>query len=189
MPRQARLDVPGTLHHVMIRGIEKGKIVDDCKDRLTFIEYIGKTALENDVKIYAFALMTHHAHILFKSGKTGIFKYIRRFLTRYAMAYNRRHKRHGYLFQNRYESIICEEDPYSLELVRYIHLNPLRAKLVKTPNELDTYPWCGHSSIMGNQKFEWQDRGYVLIWFGKNQEESTKAYREYLQQKPFRAQT
>jgi REP element-mobilizing transposase RayT len=130
MPRQARLDAPGTLHHVMIRGIEKGKIVDDRQDRQTFLDYMGQTALENDVKIYAFALMTNHAHILLKSGKAGISKYMRRFLTRYAMAYNRRHQRHGYLFQNRYKSIICEEDAYFQELVRYIHLNPLRANLV-----------------------------------------------------------
>jgi REP element-mobilizing transposase RayT len=181
MPRQARLDAPGTLHHVMIRGIEKGKIVDDRKDRQTFLEYMGNTALENDTKIYAFALMTNHAHILLKSGKTGISKYMRRFLTRYAIAYNRRHKRHGYLFQNRYKSIICEEDTYFQELVRYIHLNPLRAKLVNSLNELDKYPWCGHGSIMGNQNYEWLDRAYVLKWFGKAKEEAARDYREYLE--------
>jgi putative transposase len=182
MPRQARLDAPGTLHHVMIRGIEKGKIVDDSKDRQRFVEVMGKAALENDVKIYSFTLMTNHAHILLKSGKEGISKYMRRFLTRYAMAYNRRHKRHGYLFQNRYKSIICEEDAYFQELVRYIHLNPLRSKMVKSLDELDRYPWCGHGSIMGNLNYEWLDKAYVLKWFGRTTEEARKRYREYVQE-------
>ena len=122
MPRQARLDAPGTLHHVILRGIEKKKIVDDRHDRKTFIEFMGQTALENDIKIYAWALMTNHAHILLKSGKKGLSQYMRRFLTRYAMAYNRRHKRHGYLFQNRFKSIVCEEDAY---FAYSSHIRPL----------------------------------------------------------------
>lgn len=181
MARQARLDAPGTLHHVMIRGIEKGKIVDDRKDRQNFVDYMGQTALENDTKIYAWALMTNHAHILLKSGKTGLSRYMRRFLTRYAMNYNRRHNRHGYLFQNRYKSIICDEDSYFQELVRYIHLNPLRAKLVRSLNQLDPYPWCGHGHIMENRNDEWQDRTYVLKWFGKDEHRAIEAYHEHMQ--------
>jgi REP element-mobilizing transposase RayT len=180
MPRQARLDAPGTLHHVILRGIEKKKIVDDRHDRKTFIEFMGQTALENDIKIYAWALMTNHAHILLKSGKKGLSQYMRRFLTRYAMAYNRRHKRHGYLFQNRFKSIVCEEDAYFQELVRYIHLNPIRAKMIKTISELDSYAYCGHSCLMGNVKYEWQDRVYVLKWFGKREDDGKKAYRQYI---------
>ena len=180
MPRQARLDAPGTLHHVILRGIEKKKIVDDRHDRKTFIEFMGRTALENDIKIYAWALMTNHAHILLKSGKKGLSQYLRRFLTRYAMAYNRRHKRHGYLFQNRFKSIVCEEDAYFQELVRYIHLNPIRAKMIKTLSELDAYAYCGHSCLMGNIKYEWQDWVYVLKWFGKREDDRKKAYRQYI---------
>jgi REP element-mobilizing transposase RayT/predicted transcriptional regulator len=180
MPRQARLDAPGTLHHVILRGIEKKKIVDDRHDRKTFIEFMGQTALENDIKIYAWALMTNHAHILLKSGKKGLSQYMRRFLTRYAMAYNRRHKRYGYLFQNRFKSIVCEEDAYFQELVRYIHLNPIRAKMIKTISELDAYAYCGHSCLMGNVKYEWQDKAYVLKWFGKREDDGKKVYRQYI---------
>ena len=77
---------------------------------------------------------------------------MRRLMTGYAVTFNKRHKRRGHLFQNRYKSIICEEDPYLLELIRYIHLNPLRAGIVNNLNELDKYPWTGHSVILGKRK-------------------------------------
>ena len=77
---------------------------------------------------------------------------MRRLMTGYAVTFNKRHKRSGHLFQNRYKSIVCEEDPYLLELIRYIHLNPLRARLVPDLKELDKYPWTGHSAILGRRK-------------------------------------
>ena len=104
MPRQARLDAPGTLHHVIDRGIEKRKIVDDRADRNNFVSRMGQIASETDTVIYAWALMTNHAHILLRSGLCGLSKFMRRFLTGYAITHNRRHHRHGHLFQNRYPS-------------------------------------------------------------------------------------
>jgi len=182
MPRQARLDAPGTLHHVIVRGIEKRRIVDDTKDRENFVKRMGEVALESTTTIYAWALMTNHAHILLRSGSKGLSGFMRRLLSGYAISYNIRHKRYGHLFQNRYKSIVCEEDVYFRELVRYIHLNPLRATLVKSLRELDGYPWCGHSVIMGRRRHEWQDRDYVLSWFGRRQAEATTAYRRYVQE-------
>ena len=105
---------------------------------------------------------------------------MRRFLTGYAVTYNLRHQRHGHLFQNRYHSIVCEEDVYFQELVRYIHLNPLRAELVKSLSELDRYPWCGHSVLMGRTRHDWQDREYALSWFGRREGEARRAYRKYM---------
>lgn len=180
MPRQARLDAPGTLHHVMIRGIDKGNIVDDRKDRQDFVSRMGDIASDTKTAIYAWALMTNHAHILLRSGPKGVSTFMRRFLTGYAITYNKRHARGGHLFQNRYKSIICEEDAYFKELIRYIHLNPLRAMLVKNIPGLDTYPWCGHSVLMGKRRHEWQDRDYVLSWFGSSQDKAKKAYRTYI---------
>ena len=106
---------------------------------------------------------------------------MRRLLTGYAVSYNRKHKRHGQLFQNRYKSLICQEDSYLLELVRYIHLNPLRAKVVNDLRELDRYPYCGHSALMGRKKREWQEIEYVLRHFGKRIGEARKAYRSYVE--------
>ena len=182
MPRQARLDAPGTLHHVIVRGIEKRRIVDDRWDRGNFVSRMGEVASDTETVIYAWALMTNHAHILLHSGTHGLSKFMRRFLTGYAITYNRRHKRHGHLFQNRYKSIVCDEDAYFHELVRYIHLNPIRAKVVKTVSELDRYRWCGHSVIMGKIKHEWQDRDYVLSCFGKKEGEDRRAYRQYIEE-------
>jgi len=180
MPRRARLDTPGTLHHVIVRGIEKRRIVNDVADRKNFVKRMGELALETQTGIYAWALMTNHAHILLRSAKIGLSGYMRRLLTGYAISYNRRHKRWGHLFQNRYKSILCEEDAYFTELVRYIHLNPLRAKLVKNLDKLDRYRWSGHSVLLGKVKNEWQDREYVLKWFGKKEGEAQKNYRSYV---------
>ena len=180
MPRQARLDAPGTLHHVILRGIEKRRIVDDEIDRQNFITRLGDLAQETKTPIYAWSLMTNHAHLLIRSGPLGLPKFMRRFLTGYAVTYNLRHLRHGHLFQNRYHSIVCDEEVYFRELVRYIHLNPLRAHLVSNLLELDRYPWCGHAVLMGRIKNNWQDRDYVLAWFGKREGEAKRAYRRYL---------
>lgn len=181
MPRQARLDSPGTLHHVIIRGIEQRKIVNDDRDMQDFVFRMGTMALETKTLIYAWALMTNHAHILLRSGPFGLSKYMSRFLTGYAIAYNHRHDRHGHLFQNRYKSIVCEEDPYFKELVRYIHLNPLRAKLVDNLSKLDHYRYCGHSVLVGNLKNSWQDRDYVLKWFGTKEGRAISSYHQFLE--------
>jgi hypothetical protein len=107
---------------------------------------------------------------------------MRRVLTGYAGQFNRRHRRHGHLFQNRYKSVLCQEDKYLLELVRYIHLNPLRAKLVKDDDELKSFPYSGHSALMGRCSRPWQDTDYVLSLFGENVSRARRSYSEFVQQ-------
>jgi putative transposase len=182
MPRQARLDAPGTLHHVILRGIEKRAIVRSSEDREEFVARLGEAAVATATAIYAWALLPNHAHILLRSGPVGLPTFMMKFLTGYAIRYNRRHRRHGHLFQNRYKSIVCDEDAYFRELVRYIHLNPLRAKLVECLDQLDRYRWCGHAVLLGKVTHEWQDGGYVLSWFGRSQKGALRAYRDYLAQ-------
>jgi REP element-mobilizing transposase RayT len=118
------------MHHVIIRGIEKGPIVGDDDDRRIIVDRMGELSQNLQTPVYAWALMTNHAHILLRSGQAGLSSFMRKLLTFYAVTYNRRHNRHGHLFQNRYKSIIVEEDTYFKELVRYIHLNSLRAGMV-----------------------------------------------------------
>jgi REP element-mobilizing transposase RayT len=180
MPRQARLDAPGTLHHVMIRGIEKRNIVNDQNDRKDFVTRLGHLSKDTNTAIFAWALLNNHAHFLLRSSDVGISQFMRRLLTGYAIRYNLRHKRHGHLFQNRYKSIVCEKDTYFMELVRYIHLNPLRANIVQNLRELDSYMWCGHSVLVGKKKNDWQDREYALKWFGRKEGEARRAYRDYV---------
>lgn len=182
MPRKARLDAPGTLHHVIIRGIERRRIVDDKTDRQDFVSRMGEIALDTETSICAWSLMTNHAHILLRSSPVGLSTYMRRLLTGYAISYNLRHSRYGHLFQNRFKSIVCEEDAYFKELVRYIHLNPLRAKLVDSLAELERYPWCGHSVLSGKIENDWQDIDYVMKWFGSGQKEARRTYRQFIKQ-------
>ena len=152
MPRQARLDAPGVLQHVMARGIERRKIFWDDKDRSSFLERLAVILEETQTQCYAWALIPNHFHLLLRTGATPLSNVMRRLMTGYAVTFNRRHRRAGHLFQNRYKSVVCEEDPYLLELIRYIHLNPLRAKLVEDLKALDKYPWAGHSAILGRRK-------------------------------------
>jgi REP element-mobilizing transposase RayT len=167
---------------VIVRGIERNKIVTDDQDRHNFISRLGALAKDTDTTIYAWALMSNHAHILLRSGAAGLPTFMRRLLSGYATSFNRRHRRYGHLFQNRYKSIVCEEDPYFRELVRYIHLNPLRAKLVDSVDKLERYKWCGHAVVLGRRSNDWQDRDYVLQWFGNKEGEARKAYREFVKE-------
>jgi len=182
MPRKARIDAPGALHHIIIRGIEKRKIFEDDDDRYQFIKRLGHILTEAETPIYAWALIPNHVHLLLKTGLTPIATIMRRLLTGYAVYFNRRHHRYGHLFQNRYKSILCQEDPYFRELVRYIHLNPLRAKLVENIKVLDKYPYSGHSAVVGKFKRNWQQVDYVLGFFGKKKSDARKAYRHFVEQ-------
>jgi REP element-mobilizing transposase RayT len=136
----------------MARGIERRKIFMDDKDRASFLERLALILEDTQTQCYAWALIPNHFHILLRTGTTPLSTVMRRLMTGYAVTFNIRHRRSGHLFQNRYKSVVCEEDPYLLELIRYIHLNPLRAKLVEDLNALDKYPWTGHSAILGRRK-------------------------------------
>ena len=180
MPRQARLDAPGTLHHVIGRGIERSEIFRNDFDRADLLGRIEDLSRERSWIIYAWAFLSNHFHLLVRTGKQGLPKSMRKLLTGYVVNFNRRHGRFGHLFQNRYKSIVCEDDPYLLELTRYIHLNPLRAGLVKNLEELKRYPWAGHSVLMGVIMRDWQDRDTILSFYGRQRRDAVKSYSQYV---------
>jgi len=181
MPRKARIDAPGALHHIIVRGIERRKVFMDDDDRDGFIDRLGGILTETGTRCFAWALIPNHFHLLLQSGDVPIATVMRRLLTGHAVSFNRRHRRTGHLFQNRYKSILCQEDPYLLELVRYIHLNPLRARLVADPDELEAFHYCGHGTVLGNHEHHWQDAGEVLRRFGKRRETARQRYRQFVQ--------
>lgn len=181
MPRKARIDAPGALHHIIVRGIERRRIFYDDHDRDNFVERLGGILTETQTCCLAWALIPNHAHFLLRTGPTPISTVMRRLLTGYAVSYNRRHRRHGHLFQNRYKSILCQEDTYLLELVRYIHLNPLRAKIVKTLKKSAKYSYSGHSALMGKIQRDFQDTDYVLRLFGNKVSAARKVYETYVE--------
>ncbi len=182
MPRQARLDVPGALHHIMVRGNDKTKIFRDDEDKARFLERLGQNIEEGKSAVYAWVLMDNHIHILFKSGEDGISTVMRKLLTWYAQYFNRRHGRTGHLFENRYKSILCDEDNYLLALIRYIHLNPVRAKLVANLEQLDRYRWTGHRAIIGKMSHAWMDVDRVLAEFGSTRRKALHEYRRFMQE-------
>jgi len=182
MPRQSRIDVPGTLHHIIVRGIERRNIFEDAKDQYGFLKRLGLILTETQTDCYAWALLPNHFHLLLRTADVPLSTVMRRLLTGHAINYNHRHQRHGHLFQNRYKSIICQEETYFLELVRYIHLNPLRANLVDNLNQLEKYPFSGHAVIMGKHKQPWQNRHFVLLHFNKKIVPAKNAYKVFIAQ-------
>lgn len=180
MPRLARLDISGLLQHVIVRGIEQRDIFNDDHDRQSFTDRFFSLLSETGVRCYAWALLSNHAHFLLMPTSTPLSLFMRRLLTGYAVSFNRRNKRSGHLFQNRYKSIVCEEEPYLLELVRYIHLNPLRAGIVARLEELDYYPWSGHAVLLGNRQLDGQDTDVILERFGKRILAARQKYRQFV---------
>ena len=181
MPRKSRVDAPGALHHIIARGIDHQQIYRDDADRHNFISRLAKIMTETDTRCYAWALIPNHFHLLLKTGRVPIANVMLRILTGYAVTYNNRHRRRGHLFQNRYKSILCQEDTYLLELVRYIHLNPLRANIVNSIHALDKYPFSGHSVVMGKYKNTWQDVDSVLKLYGNKVHAARAKYRSYVE--------
>ena len=182
MPRQARIDAPGALHHIIVRGIEKREIFRSDGDRKDFLCRLGDIVSETKTDCFAWALMPNHVHLLLRTGLGPISRVMSRLLTGYAVSFNRKYRRHGQLFQNRYKSILCQEDRYLLELVRYIHLNPLRAGLVEDMQSLDIYPWTGHRDLMGNGPHGWQNADYIWTLFADSKELSCKRYRSFVEE-------
>jgi putative transposase len=181
MPRKSRIDAPGALHHIIVRGIERRKLFVDDMDRNNFLDRIGGIIYETNTSCYAWALIPNHFHLLLKTGQVPIATVMRRLLTGHAGYFNKRHHRSGHLFQNRYKSILCQEDTYLLELVRYIHLNPLRAKIIQDFNQLKQYPYCGHSTLMGKLKRDWQDAEWVLRLFDERVRAARRRYQEFVE--------
>jgi REP element-mobilizing transposase RayT len=180
MPRKARIDASGALHHIIIRGIERRSIFRDDADRENFLIRLALIFDPSRTACYAWALMPNHVHLLLRTGDVPIASVMQKLLTGYAVSFNLRHRRHGQLFQNRYKSILCQEDAYLKELVRYIHLNPLRAGLVKDMEALSRYPWSGHGALSGGDRHIWQDADYVLRAFGEKTKAARRRYLEFV---------
>jgi REP element-mobilizing transposase RayT len=161
----------------MGRGIERTNIFRVDRDRDDFVDRLAKQCLDGNLIVYAWCLLSNHFHLLVRTGREPISRSMKKLLTGYVVNFNLRHKRTGHLFQNRYKSIICEDDPYLLELTRYIHLNPLRAGMVGNLEGLNNFRWAGHSVIMGRVDRKWQDIDTVLGYFGRGR----KAIEKYEQ--------
>jgi REP element-mobilizing transposase RayT len=173
--------MPGLLQHVIVRGIERRDIFLDDEDRHHFVQRFSELLEKTGTECFAWALMSNHLHLLVCPRNVTLATFMRRLLTGYAVTFNLRHIRSGHLFQNRYKSIVCDHDEYLLELVRYIHLNPVRAGVVADVVRLERYPWCGHSVVLGKGKLQGQDVESVLSLFGKKMGDARRRYRLFVQ--------
>lgn len=180
MPRKARIDAPGALHHIMARGIGRCSIFRNDSDRDDFLDRLDLILGDTQTACYAWALIPNHFHLLLRTGIVPIATVMRRLLSGYAQSFNRRHRRQGHLFQNRYKSILCQEDTYMLELVRYIHLNPLRAGVVADYRRLNAYRYCGHCVLLGKRINGFQHIDAVLNRFAKTIRMSRERYDKFV---------
>jgi REP element-mobilizing transposase RayT len=180
MPRHARIDIPGLLQHVIVRGIERRHIFLDDQDREAFLSRFRILLPETETDCYAWALLDNHLHLLLRPRQRALAEIMRRLLTGYAVVFNLRHNRAGHLFQNRYKSIVCDNDPYLLELVRYIHLNPVRAGMVGDLETLAAFPWCGHSELLGRSSMPVIRVDEVLTLFSSQRKAAQKNYESFI---------
>ena len=164
------------------RGIEKKYIFEQKKDKEEFHARLKHNLTQSSLKCYAWCIMGNHFHLLLQTGKTRLPDFMKRLMTGYAIYYNKRHKRVGHLFQNRYKSTVCDKEAYLLSLVRYIHLNPVQAGILEY-KELRGYEWTGHREVLEDLGEESViDRGEILGYLGGREKESVERYKDYVKE-------
>ena len=141
MPRAPRIHYPGAVYHVMARGVDGREIFQDDYDRERFLRIAELAKRQSGAVLFAYCLMGNHFHFAVKVGQIPLSMFMQKILTSHAMSFNRRHARNGHLFQARYKAVLCLNDSYLASLIRYIHLNPVRASLVPKP---DLWKWSSY---------------------------------------------
>ena len=177
MARRPRIHFPGALYHAITRGNRRQGIFLDEKDMRKFLGFLAEYKGRHPFRLYAYALMKNHLHLLVEVEETPLSRIMQSLLFRYTRYFNGRYGEVGHLFQGRYKAIVCDKDAYLLELVRYIHLNPVRVKIVKRPEE---YLWTGHLSYLGRGGDDLIDKAFVLDQFSENRSLARRRYRRFV---------
>ncbi|PYS73525.1 MAG: transposase, partial [Acidobacteria bacterium] len=177
MARKARAEVEGGLYHVITRGNNRRQIFNSPTDYKKFLSLLAVQKERLPFFLYAFCLMTNHVHLLIERQADTIGRIMHRVLTGYSQYYNRRYRRVGHLLAGRHKSILCQSDRYLAELVRYIHLNPVRAKMVDVPEQ---YPYSGHRAYLGLEPEGILDVDPVLRHFGAKKKVARQAYSQFV---------
>ena len=178
MSRPLRIEFPDAWYHVMNRGRRAEKIFIDSIDYQVFVELLKETAETWNVKVAAYCLISNHYHILLKTPEANISRSMRHLNGVYTQRFNRRHRVDGPLFRGRYKSIVVGADPYLLQLVRYIHKNPVKAGLVEKPGQ---YAWSSHKgylSVAG--KWDWLYKDFILSLLSPKKQDWLKRYKAFM---------
>lgn len=177
MGRPLRIQYPGALYHITSRGTERKKIYLDDRDRIAFLEILKDYHERYGIFIHSYMLMDNHYHLILETPDGNLLKVMHGINSRYTGYINRRYNRVGHLFQGRYKAILVDKDTYLLELSRYVHLNPVRAKIVDKPKD---YKWSSYRGYIGkDREDEWVEYSWVLSQFGKDKRRSQQKYKEY----------
>jgi len=179
MARKTRIEFPGALFHVFARGNHKNKIFLTLKDYQKYLDLIKQYKKCCGFKLYAYALMPNHVHLLIETTEIPLSKIMQGLQQSYTQFFNLKYSKVGHLFQGRYKAIICQKDTYLLELVRYIHLNPIRAGVTKN---LSDYPWTSNSYYTRNIKTTLIDTDFVLQLFASNRTAARMSYKQFIKE-------
>jgi REP element-mobilizing transposase RayT len=177
MARKPRLDIPGGLYHVILRGNAQQDIFFDDHDRQVFYDLLGEGSRRFGYRVHAFCLMSNHIHLAIQTSAKPLSQGLHNLSFRYTRHVNKTQGRAGHLFQGRYKALLVDADRYLLELVRYIHLNPVRARLVRDPVH---YPHSGHTGYLGKRSFEFLTIDWVLAQFSDRADVARKRYARFV---------
>lgn len=173
MPRPPRLHVPGGVYHVILRGNHRQAVFIEPSDRAMLDDLVAETLERFDARAHAYCWMTNHMHLALQVADAPLGPIVRRIAGVYARRIQRRLPTTGHLFERRYRSVLVDADAHLLRLVRYIHLNPLRAGLVADPAD---YPWSGHRAYLGLASVPWLTTEFTLRLLGTNRNRARRAY-------------
>ena len=177
MPRSPRYHSPGSVHHVMLRGNQGRPIFYSDADRVHCCLLIQEGIERFGHRIHGYCLMSNHIHLAWQQGNERISTAVQNFAFRYAQRVNRFRKEVGHVFQGRFKSILVNREGYLTKLVRYIHLNPVRAGIVKNPED---YKWSGHNAYLGTDPVAWLEQDYILKQFSDDRHLAAKRYHAFV---------
>jgi putative transposase len=179
MARPLRIEFPGAFYHVMNRGNTGMNIFKSERDREKFLEYVGKAVKRFEIKVHAYCLMTTHYHFLIETPHPNLSQAIKWINVGYSMYFNRKRRRFGHLFQGRFKAVLVDADEYLKHLSRYIHLNPVRARMVEHCRD---YRWSSFRALGGyDEAPEWLETDWLLSLFGDDRGVAKQRYRDFVE--------
>ena len=181
MPRRPRLHLPGGFYHVILRGNGRQAIFFDNKDRDRWQKILHEGLTRYQHRLHAYCWMTNHVHMAIQVGAEPLAGFMRFLASRYARFLNRKNQRPGHLFERRYRAILVQNDEHLKELLRYIHLNPVRARMAADPAD---YRWSSHNAYLRVTDSNWLTVDYLAGMFGMGQQSARLAYIEFMSDQP-----
>ena len=177
MARKPRIHYPGAVYHVILRGNAGESIFFDDRDRYRLYLILQYVVERFGCRIHGFCFMTNHIHLVVQSGDVSLSRIMQNLTLRFTKWVNYTQSRTGHIFQGRYKALLLDADAYLMELVRYVHLNPVRAGMVASP---DDYPWSGHHAYMGKEKLPWLTTDWVLSMYSNDKQKARQRYETFV---------